>query len=354
LKTKFGDFREEDSIVDKGFIKRSPVRFCLLILAPVLALALTTARAAFAGPQVVFAEGGTTDSDGDTGHIVIGGLIVTSGGTTKSLNITIAYEDNFIDTATPTASFICTLTNPADLAFSGGLPVQAAVLTISGTGDTCFRTIDPAFTFSNVGHALTFRSYTVGGKTRFASTSSTLLNGNLELVDNVAIAGELEASGGPSNQAGGNRFISGFGGAVDADDSGSAGGVSGHIAIAGLITLNPLKKGVTTGTAKAVDVTIDYQDFFPGPPAQQRLTCHLLIPGDVSYTLVKGVGTLTLTVGSAGECDTSNIGKLIKFALYVGGSSGRIVSTSSTLIDNDLDAIEAPAVVGEFSTGGGT
>jgi hypothetical protein len=231
------------------------------------------------------------------------------------------------------------------------------VLTISA-GDTCFRTITPAFTFSNVGKSLTFRTYTIGGKTRIASTSSTLLNGDSETVGQVAIAGELEPSGGLSAQAGGVRLISGFGGAVDQDDSGSLStprGSSGHIALAGLIQLNPLKKGVTVGTAKALDVTIDYQDFFTA----QSLSCHMINPADVAYTLVKGVGTLTLTVGSAGECDTTNTGNFIKFALYVGGSSGRIVSTQSTLVDNDLffglpDIIEAPAVVGEFSTGGGS
>jgi len=316
----------------------------------VLTLALTTARTASARNLSVLAEGGTTDSEGDTGHLVIGGLINTTSNSTKTLHITIAYEDNFIDESTPSNSFICNLTNPADLVFSGGLPVQAAVLTISA-GDTCFRTIDPTFTFSNVGKSLSFRSYTIGGQTRFKSTSSTLLNAGGDTVGIVAILGELEPSGNIlSNQATGDRFITGFGGAVDTDDTGADGGASGHMAMAGLIQLNPLKKGVTTGTAKALDVTIDYQDFF----FDQHLACHLINPADVSYTLVKGVGTLTLTVGSAGECDTTNTGNFIKFALYAGGSTGRIVSTSSTLIDNDLDVIDSPAIAGEFSTPGGS
>jgi hypothetical protein len=335
--------------VDKGFIKRSPLRFCLLILAPVLALALTTAGTAFARSFAILAEGGTTvttGSEGDTGHIVIGGLVNINGTTTKSLQITIAYQDNFVDEGSPLTSFICRLTNPADLAFSGGLPVQAATLTISA-GDTCFRTIDPTFTFSNVGKSLSFRSYTKGSQTRFKSTSSTLVNGEGSVVGNVAILGELEPSGFGSPQAGGERFITGSGGAVDTDDSGSP---SGHMAMAGLIQLNPLKKGVTIGSAKAVDVTIDYEDFFFG----QHLACHLIIPGDVSYTLSKGVGTLTLTVGNAGECDTTNTGKFIKFDLYVGGSTGRIVSTSATLVDSDGEPIDAPAIAGEFSTPGGS
>ena len=340
--------------MDNECLKRSSVRFCLLMLAAVLALALTTSRTAFAGPAMIEALGGTTDSDSDNGNIVIGGLVVIKGTTVSSLNITIAYEDNFVDTATPTSSFICTLTNPADFVFSGGLPVQAATITISATGDKCFQTINPTVTFSNATHSLTFRSYTIGGRTRFKSTSSTLVNGDGETIGNVAIAGEVEPSGSGSTQATGVRMISGFGGAVDTDDSGSLSvprGQSGHIALAGLITLNPLKKGATTGTAKAVDVTLDYQDFF----FTQSLACHLITPADVTYTLVKGVGTLTITVGSSGECPAiSNTGNFIKFALYVGGSSGRIVSTSSTLVDSDGEAIVAPAVVGEFSTSGGS
>ena len=296
------------------------------------------------------AEGGTKDNAGENGHIVIGGLIVTRGDTTTSLHITIAYEDNFTGEVAPFNSFICTLTNPADLVFSGGPPVQAATITISATGDTCFRTIDHTFTFSNVGKSLSFRSYTVGSRTFFKSTGSTLRDAfNLatgDTIGNVAILGEVEPSGFGSNQAGGNRFITAFGGAVDTDDANRP---SGHMAMAGLIQLNPLKKGETTGTAKALDLTLDYEDFDFG----EHLACHLLIPGDVSYTLVKGVGTLTLTVGSAGECDHTNTGKSITFALYVGGSTGRIVSTSSTLIDSDGEVI-TPAIAGEFSTPGGS
>jgi len=329
--------------VNKGFLKRISVRFCRLIAAPVLALALTTAGTARAGTNLIEIEGGTTDNFSDTGHMAVSGLVKTSGTTVKELNITIAYEDNFnlID------GFICTLTNPADLAFSGGVPVQAAVLTISATGDKCFRTISPATTFSNLGNALNFRSYTVGNKTTLVSTGSTLKDGQGDIVSNVALSGEVDPSGAGSNQAGGDRLIEAGGGAIDTDDINNP---SGHMALAGLIRLNPLKKGETTGTAKAVDVTIDFEDH----RAADHLACHLLIPGDVSYTLSKGVGTLTLTVGSAGECTgVTNTGKNIVFALYVGGAKGRIVSTSSTLLDSDLDVIGEPVVVGEFSTAGG-
>jgi hypothetical protein len=330
-------------IVNKGFLKRSRVRFCLPIAAAVLGLALTTARTARAGTDVLEIEGGTTDNFSDTGHIAVSGLVKTNKNTVKELNITIAYEDNFalID------SFTCTLTNPADLVISGGAPVESVTLTISATGDTCFRTISPATPVPNVGDGLTFRAYVIGNKVTLASTGSTLKDGQGDTVSNVALSGEADPSGGGSAQAGGDRLIEAGGGAIDADDIGFP---SGHMALAGVIHLNPLKKGEATGTARALDVTIDFEDH----AAADHLACHLTAPGDVSYTLSKGVGTLTLTVGSAPECTgVNNTGKKIVFALYVGGAKGRIISTSSTLLDTDADAIGEVTVVGEFSTAGG-
>jgi hypothetical protein len=308
-----------------------------------LALALTTSGTARASSHLLEIEGGTTDNFSDTGHMAVSGLAKTSGTTVKALNITIAYEDNFalID------SFICTLTNPADLVISGGAPVESVTLTISATGDTCFRTISPATTFSNVANALTFRGYVIGNKITLASTGSTLKDGQGDIVSNVALSGEADPSGGGSAQAGGDRLIEAGGGAIDADDTGSP---SGHMALAGLIRLNPLRRGETTGTANTLDVTIDFEDH----SAAKHLACHLTTPGDVSYTLSTGVGTLTLTVGSASECTgVNNAGKKIVFALYVGGAKGRIVSKSSTLLDTDLNVIGEVTVVGEFSTAGG-
>jgi hypothetical protein len=330
-------------IVNKVFIKRSPVRFCLLILAPVLVLAFTAAGTARASSHLLEIEGGTTDNFSDTGHMAVSGIVNTSGTTVKELNITIAYEDNFaiID------GFICTLTNPADLVISGGAPVESVTLTISATGDTCFRTTTPATPVPNVANSLNFRGYIIGNKITLASTGSTLKDGQGDIVSNVALSGEVDPSGSGSTQATGDRLIEAGGGALDLDDFGSP---SGHIALAGLIRLNPLTHGATIGTARTLDVTIDYEDH----SAADHLACHLTTPGDVSYTLVKGVGTLTLTVGSAGECTgVNNTGKNIVFALYVGGAKGRIVSKSSTLVDFDLDRIEFVTAVGEFSTAGG-
>jgi hypothetical protein len=344
--------REEDLIVNKGFTKRSPVRFCLLILAPVLALALTTAGTAraFSGPHLIEIQGGTTDSAGEVGNLAVSGLFdIRGNGTVKTLNITIAYEDNHAPGLATSESFICKLTNVADLVISGGAPVVSVALTVSASGDTCFKTLFPLVLVSNAGKGLTFRGYILGNKMALKSTGSTLTDSFPDNVVNVALSGEIDPSGAGSNQATGDRLIEAGGGAVDFDDAGFP---NGHIALAGLIRLNPLRRGVATGTAATLDLTLDYEDHIVG----DHLTCHLTLPGDVSYTLVKGVGTLTLTVGNASECiGVDNTGKDIVFALYVGGAKGRVVSTSSTLLDIEAgtDRIGELAVVGEFSTAGG-
>jgi hypothetical protein len=308
-----------------------------------------TARAisGITGPHLIEIEGGTTDSAGETGHMVVGGLFRISGDTVRELNITIAYEDSFAPGLATSESFICKLTTPTDLVISGGAPTVSVTITVAAT-DTCFKTLFPTVLVPNSGNALTFRGYTIGNRMVLKSTISTLKDA-VDLVGNVALSGEILPSGAGSNQATGDRLLEAGGGAVDFDDAASP---SGHIALAGFIRLNPLRRGATTGTARTLDLTLDFEDHV----FTDHLLCHLTIPGDVSYTLVKGVGTLTFTVGSASECNVDNFTgtpKEIVFMLYVGGSRGVIVSTSSTLLDFDLSRIGEPAVVGEFSAPGG-
>jgi hypothetical protein len=293
------------------------------------------------------AEGGTTDTHGDTGHMVLGGLINTkSDGTAKTLNVTISYDDNVGVVGVNTDGFVCVLTNPSDFTPQGG---GNATLTVSAAiGDKCFQMNAPLNTFSNVGNSLIFKGYNIGGKIRFVVTQSTLKDFFGDLVGNVAIAGEADPSGGGSNQAGGNRLFIADGGAVDTDDHGSP---SGHMAIAALIALNSIKKNVATATAKSLDMRLEYQDFI----SSQHLSCHLTNPSDLVYALDKGVGLLTITVSAGDVCvGNTNIGNSITFALYVGGSKGRVVSTGSSLVDSDGDTIGDVAVVGQFSTGGGS
>jgi hypothetical protein len=179
-------------------------------------------------------------------------------------------------------------------------------------------------------------------------TDSTLDDFNGDAINNVAIAGEIDPSGAGSDQAGNDRLMVGDGGAVDTDDGGSP---SGHMALAGEIDLQPIRKGEAHAEAKALDMDIEYQDFFE----TQHMHCHLTTPSDVAYSLEKGVGVITFTVSAGDSCTNnghSNTGKTISFALYAAGSKGRIVSTGSTLVDSDGETIRDVAVVGEFSTSG--
>jgi hypothetical protein len=278
----------------------------------------------------------------------LGGLNnIKSDGTAKSLNVIISYEDNVGVTSVDTDGFVCNLTTPSDFAPAGG---GTTTLTVSASDDLCFRMTDPAHTFSNAGNSITFKGYTSGAKIRFVVTSSTLEDSFGDDIDNVAIAGEIDPSGSGSDQAGGNRLIIGDGGAVDPDDTGSP---SGHMALAGQITLQPVRKGEVHAEAKDLDMDIEYQDFF----GTQHMSCHLTTPSDVAYSLHKGVGTITFTVSAGDSCTNnghSNTGNSITFTLYAAGAKGRIVSTASTLVNSDGEVIGDVAVVGQFSTPGGS
>ena len=330
----------------KGYIRRGLIGS--VACASALALALATAGTARAGNGILMAEGGTTDSNSDTGHLVMAGLINTkSDGTAKSLNITISYQDNVGVATVDTDGFVCNLTTATDFAPAGG---GTTTITVSASDDLCFRMTDPSVTFSNAGNSITFKAYTSGGKTRFVVTSSTLVDSFDDSIDNVAIAGEIDPSSGGSDQAGGNRLIIGSGGAVDPDDTGSP---SGHMALAGEVTLQPVRKGEAHAEAKDLDMDIEYQDFF----GTQHMSCHLTTPSDVAYNLNKGVGTITFTVSAGDSCTNnghSNTGNSITFTLYAAGAKGRIVSTASTLVNSDGGVIGDVAVVGEFSTPGGS
>jgi hypothetical protein len=323
-----------------GYLKRGMGWFVACTSAMVLAFVLAPAGIARAGNFVITAEGGTTDNDGspgDAGHVAVGGLItLKADNIAKSLDITISYEDSNFD------AFVCNLITPSDFCLSGG----TATLTVSASDPKCFQMGDPVDTFSNAGNSITLKGVTIGNRTRFVVTSSTLVDFDDDVVDNVAIAGEVEPSGAGSNQAGGNRLIIASGGAVDFDDSGH----TGHMALAGAIALQPIRKNEAHAEAKALDLRIEYQDFFE----TQHMSCHLTTPSDVSYSLDKGVGQITFTVSASDSCTNnghSNTGKSITFTLYAAGAKGRIVSTDSTLVNDDGETIGNVAVVGEISTG---
>ncbi len=322
----------------------------LILTIPVMALAgAGIARAGVAGPKIVTAQGGVIDYNGDTGHIAIGGLAVLNnkGGAT-SLNLTIAYHDNYGDSGILVDNVICAVTTPTDLSYSITNGVGTATLTLSSS-DTCFETVNPLNTVSNSGNSITFNVYALGSKLLMVGTgSSTLRDGAGDTLDNMAIAGEIDAASAGSAQASGVRFVSGEGGMVDSTD-----GSAGHMALGGLMQLTPVSKKVTTGTAKSLDVTLSFED----PDPSGNLTCQFTDPTDVSYALTKGVGSLILTVGSGDTCTqggspVTETGKWISFNLYAAGASGRLVTTGSTLVNSSGHQL-IPAAAASFSTAGG-
>jgi len=319
----------------KDHLKRSLGWAVVSSSALALALALATARTAQASPRVLEVEGGTTDSASETGHAAAAGLVdFNNKGDVKKLDITISYEDN-----ADSEGFVCHLTNPSDLSVGS----TTATLTVTA-GDTCFEMNAPLDTFSNTGNSVTFAVFPIGNKVVLVSTASTLKDLFGNTVKNVAISGELDPSGAGSAQAGGIRLIEAGGGAIDTDDS-----ISGHMALAGRVHLKPIKKGEATASADVLDLDLEYEDSSFG----EHLHCHLTTPSDVSYSLLKGFGQLKITVSGSDTCTEPNTAKSITFALYVGGSKGRIVSTASTLKDSDHDTVGDVAVVGEISTPGG-
>lgn len=313
----------------------------LLVVVPFLALGIVgTARAGIAGPKILTAQGGTTDGNGDTGHIVMGGLVVLNNhGGAKSLDLTIAYLDNPTLSTFTADDFSCSVTNPSDLTYSDSKGIGTVTLTLSSS-DTCTGTVNSS-TFSNSGNSISFNVYSQGSKMSMISTGGTLDDGESDTIDAGAISGEMKPSGAGSSQASGMRLVSGGGGAVD-----SAAKYDGHMALAGWINLTRVTKKVTTGTAKSLDLTVVAED-----QDSNTLSCDFTDPADVAYTLQKGVGTLTLTVGPNDSCSVPNVGNSISFNLYAGGARGSIVTTGSTLLDSNGDDV-IPAAVATFSNVG--
>lgn len=307
----------------------------LLLAMFLLPLGTTTAHAAISGPKIFSAAGGTTDSLGDPGYIVMGGLVVLNRkGTARSLNITITYEDQYAGDA-----FSCTLTNPSDLTYSIKRGVGTLKLTV-GSGEICNAYYD------NAGNSMSFQIYAAGSKVRMVSTGSTLVDSNGDLFDKLAVSGEMAPSGIGNRQATGKRLAAGGGGAVE-NNLDAASNV-GYMAMAGRMSLKRQKPSDLSETAKALDLTLTFEN-----TDSTNFSCHFTDPSDVSYTLKKGIGTLTLTVGSNDTCGVPNAGNSISFNLYAAGAKGRLVSTGSTLVDSNNDTI-VPAVTADFSSPGGS
>ena len=179
----------------------------------------------------------------------------------------------------------------------------------------------------------------------------------------IGAAGLILFVGGTANangsypQLSGAHLISAEGGSIDNDQAAVPLGDPGSIGLAGLINFN------SYGGASSVNVTITYEDRTVDPTfgAEDGFTCVLTNPDDVSYSLSKGIGTLTLTVSSYDTCPqtttgdpfNSNTGKRINFNLYVATNaqfqtSGRIEVVSMSLVDALLDGIVGSSLTGSI------
>jgi hypothetical protein len=115
---------------------------------------------------------------------------------------------------------------------------------------------------------------------------------------------------------------------------------SGTIALSGMIDFDK------TGGASAVDLTIALVD-----TGGDNISCVLSTPADVAYTLSKeGIGTLTLTVGSADVCTSGNTGNQIVFNFVVLTNTGRVTATSIDLVDSMGDLVDLTTLSGAILT----
>jgi hypothetical protein len=145
----------------------------------------------------------------------------------------------------------------------------------------------------------------------------------------------------------GPRLIATYGGSTDTNND------EGHLNIAGLINFNG------HGGASSLNVTIVYNERYD----DDDFTCRLSAPSDLSFNLgPNGVGTLTLAIGPNDSCFSPALKQFavpelkrfiptITFRLFAlpsdpQSASGRLISTSSTLVDNDGDEIVVPNTEG--------
>jgi hypothetical protein len=130
------------------------------------------------GVHVLNAFGGVTDSNGDGGHMAIGGLItVTPKGQTKSLDVALSYTDSAQD------NFVCHMTNTNDLSYNISHGVGTLTLTPNASDTNCKFT---------AGRSIRFSVWSAGANSwRILSTSSSLHDPLNDVIDSVAITGTM-------------------------------------------------------------------------------------------------------------------------------------------------------------------
>lgn len=322
-------------------LKKCCVGVVAMLLGCVLAVGTARAAELAGGAYSITARGGGAETiqSFDDGNMEVTGLAVLNGkGGATRVNLTVAYQDDDEADDGP----ICLLTNPADVSYSFDRHTGVGTMTLTvGSGDQCYPANDfggSTYSVDETGNSITFTLYVAANSARLVSTSSNLgtlaedaifaptMSGEVKRITPVSITQRL--------------LLNGTAGTFDSNGADAF----GHESLAGSVRLNH------KGGAKALDVTLVYSDT-AGPPDAE--TCHLTDPADLTYSLSKQVGMLTLTIGSNDSCYSTlngtgspvdNTGNSITFNLYRSHGGLVMMSTNSNLVDGNGDLIFDPGI----------
>ncbi len=319
--------------MNRNWLAKAPA----VLAAAVLILGTGVAHAQLlAGRRMLQVFGGANDGSGENGHMALAGsMMLTPKGGAKAVNVTVVYQDSKNDAD----GFVCTFTDPSDVAYSfpNGLnSVGTLTLTLAADDPPCFEMTNPKATGKETGGSVTFVVYRQPGAFALLGDKSTLIDADSDTVSSLALSGTLTpAASIPKNRLGGIALFNALGGTTDTSSLHSD---SGHLALAGRAALTP------KGAAKSLDLTLSYID-----SDNDNFVCELTDPTDLSYSISKGVGSLTLKVGANDSATCPNsVGESITFTLYSAGAQTRLIATSSSLADSFGDVIGSVAMAGSM------
>lgn len=261
-----------------------------------------------------------------------GWIGLTTRGGARTVNVTVTYQDSSNDTD----GVGCTFTDPSDVSYSfpNGLDAAGQLkLTLAKDDPPCYEMANPGNTGQETGHSVTFTIYRRPGAFSLVGVGTTIGDTDDPSIDSpVAVSGTLTPVAGiPAHRLVGVHLFNALGGTTDTAPDG------GHMALGGRATLN------AKGGANALDLTLSYVD-----SQADNFTCELTNPADLSYSVSKGVGALTLTVSDSDSSCPAEAGKSISFNFYSVGGQTRLIATSSSLTDSAGDVIDSAALSGSM------
>jgi hypothetical protein len=319
-------------------------KFPLMAVVFVTAIALTfgsgAAHAQLYGPKVLTAFGGVGNGPALDGNMALAGWMnLTKKGGAKAVSVTVTSEIS----PPNNNGTVCTFTDPSDVSYSfpNGLDSAGTLtLTLAADDPDCYEMADLNNTRNEAGASITFAIYRVPGVFSLVGLETNLVNiNNIPFSPPIPVSGVMSSVVGfPVNRLIGVKLFNAIGGTSGVTFPIPGPPPNGHIALAGRATLDG------KGGAKALDLTLNYFG------SEGTMTCQLTNPSDLSYTVSKGVGTLTLEPSASdSNCMPNEAGKSITFALYAVGRQTRLIATSSSLVDTQGDIIDSIAMSGSMS-----